>query len=87
MAQAPQPIQRFGLTLTVPLPSLNKDVIAAVEQREFNKHGDPADDGRSDVDSIDSDDYTWLEDMDFMYEVIMTRPSNQEHIDTSNLIE
>jgi PBSX family phage terminase large subunit len=63
------------------------ELIAAIEQREFNKKGDPADDGRSDVDSIDSDDYSWLNDMDFMYDVIMTRPSNTPPIDTSNIIE
>jgi hypothetical protein len=63
------------------------ELIAAIEQREFDKKGNPADDGRSDVDSIDSDDYTWLEDMDFMYDVIMTRPSTTPPIDTSNIIE
>ena len=45
--------------------------IKAFEEREYNKKGEPADDGSSDVDSIDSSDYGWLKEMDFIYEMIM----------------
>jgi phage terminase large subunit len=45
--------------------------IKAFEEREYNKNGEPADDGSSDVDSIDSSDYGWLKEMDFIYEIIM----------------
>ena len=40
-------------------------------EREYNKKGEPADDGSSDVDSIDSSDYGWLKEMDFIYDMIM----------------
>jgi len=47
------------------------EVIKAFEEREYNKNGEPADDGSSDVDSIDGSDYGWLKEMDFIYEMIM----------------
>jgi hypothetical protein len=63
------------------------ELIEAIEQREYNKNDEPADDGKSDVDSIDSDDYTWLEDMDIMYEIIMSRPTQGRAVDSTRLIE
>ena len=47
------------------------ELIKAFEEREYNKKGEPADDGSSDVDSIDSSDYGWLKEMDFIYDMIM----------------
>lgn len=47
------------------------EVIKAFEEREYNKKGEPADDGSSDVDTIDGSDYGWLKEMDFIYEMIM----------------
>jgi len=47
------------------------ELIKAIQEREYDKKGNPADDGSSDVDSIDSYDYTWLYDMDFIYDMIM----------------
>lgn len=51
-------------------PSCNQ-LIKAFLEREYDKNGNPADDGSSDVDSIDSSDYGWLKEMDFIYETIM----------------
>lgn len=51
-------------------PSCNQ-LIKAFQEREYDKKGNPADDGSSDVDSIDSSDYGWLKEMDFIYETIM----------------
>jgi hypothetical protein len=48
-----------------------KQLIKAYLEREYDKNGNPADDGSSDVDSIDASDYGWLKEMDFIYETIM----------------
>lgn len=48
-----------------------EQLIKAFIEREYDKNGNPADDGSSDVDSIDSSDYGWLKQMDFIYEMIM----------------
>lgn len=48
-----------------------KEVIKAFEEREYNKQGDPADDGSSDVDTIDASDYGWLKEMDLIYDIMM----------------
>jgi len=61
---------KFGSGYTTIDPS-NKQLIKALQEREYNKKGEPADDGSSDVDSIDSYDYTWIKDMDFIYDIIM----------------
>jgi len=61
------------------------ELIEAIEQREYNKNDEPKDDGSTDVDSIDSDDYSWLEDMDIMYDIIMSRPAETQRND--NLME
>ena len=48
-----------------------KETIKAFQEREYDKKGNPADDGSSDVDSIDSSDYGWLKEMDLIYDIIM----------------
>ena len=51
-------------------PSVTQ-LIKALESAEYNKKGDLADDGRSDIDSIDAFWYSWLEDMDIINDVIV----------------
>ena len=51
-------------------PSLTQ-LIKALESAEYNKNGDLADDGRSDIDSIDAFWYSWLEDMDIINDTIV----------------
>ena len=46
-------------------------LIKAFYEAEYNKKGDRADDGTSDIDSLDSFEYSWLMDMDFMREIIL----------------
>ena len=48
-----------------------KQLVKALESAEYNKHGDLADDGRSDIDSIDAFWYSWLEDMDIINDTIV----------------
>lgn len=48
-----------------------KQLIKAFQEREYDKNGNPADDGSSDVDSIDGSDYGWLKEMDLIYDIIM----------------
>jgi len=48
-----------------------KQLIKGTLEREYNKKGEPADDGSSDVDSIDASDYGWLKEFDFIYDIIM----------------
>ena len=61
---------KFGSGYTTIDPSCT-ELIKAIQEREYDKKGNPADDGSSDVDSIDSYDYTWIKDMDFIYDMIM----------------
>ena len=48
-----------------------KQLIKAISECEYNDKGERADDGRSDIDSIDAFEYTWLEDMDLINDIIM----------------
>jgi len=48
-----------------------EQLIKAFQEREYDKKGNPADDGSSDVDSIDASDYGWLKEMDLIYDMIM----------------
>ncbi len=47
------------------------ELIKAFYEAEYNKKGDRADDGTSDIDSLDSFEYSWLMDMNFMREIIL----------------
>jgi len=49
----------------------NKQLIKAIESAEYDKNGDRLDNGTSDIDSIDSLEYSWLMEMDFIYDMIM----------------
>jgi phage terminase large subunit len=46
-------------------------LIKALESAEYNKKGELADDGRSDIDSVDGFWYSWLDDMDIIYDTIV----------------
>lgn len=48
-----------------------KMLIKALEECEYNDKGERADDGRSDMDSIDAFDYTWIDDMDIINDIIL----------------
>jgi hypothetical protein len=60
----------FGAGYFIIDPSLLQ-LIKALENAEYNKKGDLADDGRSDIDSIDAFWYSWLEDMDIINDTIV----------------
>ncbi len=47
------------------------ELIGGFEEREYDKQGNPADNGSSDVNSIDSWDYTWIKDIDFIHDIIL----------------
>lgn len=49
----------------------NKQLIKAIESAEYDKNGNRLDNGTSDIDSLDSLEYSWLMEMDFIYEMIM----------------
>ena len=48
-----------------------KDLIAAFEQAEYNAKNERADDGRSDIDSLDSFEYSWLKEKKLIREIIL----------------
>ncbi len=48
-----------------------KPLIKAIEECEYNDNGERADDGRSDMDSIDAFDYSWIDDMDIINDIIL----------------
>lgn len=60
----------FGANYITIDPSC-KQLIKAIQQCEYNDKGERADDGRSDIDSIDSFEYTWIADMDLINDIIL----------------
>ena len=65
-----------------------KQLIKGTLEREYDKNGNPADDGSSDVDSIDASDYGWLKEGDFIYDTIMSgNITPQQDTNRSDLIE
>jgi len=61
----------FGSNYCTIDPVECKHLIKALEGAEYNKKGELADDGRSDIDSVDGFWYSWLEDMDIIYDTIV----------------
>ena len=49
----------------------NKQLIKAIESAEYDKNGNRLDNGTSDIDSLDSLEYAWLMEMDFIYDTIL----------------
>lgn len=47
------------------------ELIKALEEAEYDKNGDLKDDGTTDIDSIDSWWYSWIKDMDLIWEMIV----------------
>ena len=60
----------FGANYLTIDPS-NRKLIKAFHEAEYNKHGDRADDGTSDIDSLDSFEYSWLDNMTFLKDIIL----------------
>jgi hypothetical protein len=61
----------FGANYCTIDPNECPQLIKALESAEYNKKGELADDGRSDIDSIDGFWYSWLDDMDIIYDTIV----------------
>jgi hypothetical protein len=51
----------------------NKQLIKAIESAEYDKNGDRLDNGTSDIDSLDSLEYSWIMEMDLIHDTIMMR--------------
>jgi hypothetical protein len=48
-----------------------EQLIAAIEQAEYNNKNERADDGRSDIDSLDSFEYSWLKEKKVIRDIIL----------------
>ena len=62
----------FGSKFITIAPT-NKQLIKAIESAEYDKNGDRLDNGTSDIDSLDSLEYSWLMEMDFIHDTIMMK--------------
>jgi hypothetical protein len=60
----------FGADFISITPEADK-LITAFEQAEYDKKGERADDGRSDIDSLDSFEYSWLKEKKLIRELIL----------------
>lgn len=60
----------FGADFLTITPKAER-LITAFEQAEYDKKGDRADDGRSDIDSLDSFEYSWLREKKLIREIIL----------------
>jgi hypothetical protein len=50
-----------------------KELIKATSEAEYDKNNERRDDGTVDVDSLDSEEYSWLDDMDKIEKYILSR--------------
>jgi hypothetical protein len=48
-----------------------QNLIAAIEQAEYSNKNERADDGRSDIDSLDSFEYSWLKEKKIIRDIIL----------------
>ena len=60
----------FGAQFITIAPDAVK-LIDAIEQAEYNNKNERADDGRSDIDSLDSFEYSWLKEKKLIKEIIL----------------
>ena len=60
----------FGSDFITISPKADK-LIAAIEQAEYNNKNERADDGRSDIDSLDSFEYSWLKEKKVIRDIIL----------------
>jgi len=60
----------FGAQFITISPDAVK-LIDAIEQAEYNNKNERADDGRSDIDSLDSFEYSWLKEKKLIKEIIL----------------
>ena len=60
----------FGAQFITITPDAVK-LIDAIEQAEYNNKNERADDGRSDIDSLDSFEYSWLKEKKLIKEIIL----------------
>jgi PBSX family phage terminase large subunit len=60
----------FGSDFISITPKADK-LIAAIEQAEYNNKNERADDGRSDIDSLDSFEYSWLKEKKIIRDIIL----------------
>ena len=60
----------FGSDFVSITPKADK-LIAAIEQAEYNNKNERADDGRSDIDSLDSFEYSWLKEKKIIRDIIL----------------
>jgi PBSX family phage terminase large subunit len=61
----------FGANYCTIDPNECPQLVKALESAEYNNKGVLADDGRSDIDSVDAFWYSWLADMDIVYDMIV----------------
>jgi hypothetical protein len=61
----------FGANYCTIDPDGCPQLIKALESAEYNNKGILADDGRSDIDSVDAFWYSWIADMDIIYDMIV----------------
>lgn len=57
----------------IEIDPVNVELIAAIEEAEYNKDHEPLDDGSVNRDSIDSLDYSFLDDMEVIDDIILTK--------------
>jgi hypothetical protein len=50
-----------------------KELIKATSEAEYDKNNERRDDGTVDVDSLDSEEYSWLDDLELIEKYILSR--------------
>ena len=62
------------------------ELVTAIQEAQY-KNGVRQDDSTVNVDSLDSLEYAWIMEMDFIYDMVMSKPISNKVIDQSSIIE
>jgi hypothetical protein len=63
-----------------------EELITAIQEAQY-KNGVRQDDDTTNVDSLDSLEYSWIMEMDIIYDSIMSKPTAQTQTNRGDLIE
>ena len=65
----------------------NDELVSALQESQYDKNGNRLDDQTVNVDSLDSLEYAWIMEMDYIYDMIINTDTQQEPDTTMDLLE
>ena len=65
----------------------NEELVTALQEAQYDKNGNRLDNDTVNVDSLDSLEYAWIMEMDFIYDMILSGHTQQHKIDANSILE